>query len=182
MVVARPCQAYRLVAPRRRAVTGRSIHRDGHEALEQLGDRGRSETEIAVPALLLQREKPGFDEFAQVSAGGLRRNASGVGEFAGSQRPAIHEGQEHVRSCRVANQRGNFGNGGSADHRARITLDPYQSLRPRPKRLGVTAWPVRPTSGRHSSPGGNVAACRVKVKKIEHRLPYNQTLRAPGSW
>ena len=53
-------------------------------------------------------------------ARGLRRDARGIGEFAGGQRSAIHQGQEHVRSRRLANQRGDFGNEGSGDHRARI--------------------------------------------------------------
>jgi hypothetical protein len=114
--------AQRFVAPRRGAITGRSVHRDRHKTLEHLGDLGRGQAEVAVPALLLKREEPGSGELAQVRARRLRRDPSGIGELAGGQRSAGHQGQEHVRSRWIPNQRSDFGNEGPRHHAARIAL------------------------------------------------------------
>jgi hypothetical protein len=73
-----------------------------------------------VPTLLLEREKPGSDELAQVRACRLRRDPSGIGELARGQRSASHQGQEHVRSRWIPNQRGDLSNEGSRRHAVRI--------------------------------------------------------------
>jgi uncharacterized 2Fe-2S/4Fe-4S cluster protein (DUF4445 family) len=57
-----------------------------------------------MPALRLLFVQPGVDHLRQVPAGGLRRDVSHPGEFAGGQRAAVHQFDQHGNcSCGACN-------------------------------------------------------------------------------
>ncbi len=82
---------------------------NGHDSVEHLGDPGRREAEVAVPAVPYRRNQSRLGELRQMRARGLRRNTRGIGQFGGGKGSAIEKCREHGRSCRLSDQPSNLG-------------------------------------------------------------------------
>lgn len=93
---------------------------NGHDSVEHLGDPGRREAEVAVPAGPYRRNQSRLGEFRQMGAGGLRRDTRSMGQFGGGKGAAIEKRREHGRSCRLSDQASNLGYQWPGNHRRNV--------------------------------------------------------------
>src|SRR6185437_11228995 len=149
MVVAGARVAQRRVEPAGRPMARRAVDRNGHDSLDHAADRRRRQPVVAVPTLLLWHQQPRLGQLGEMAAGGLRRDAGGIGELAGGEGAPVHQGAQHIGTGRVADQRGDLGDLHAFAHASDPSADLPSRLRPtlrsRPKRFTRTAAIPGPT-------------------------------------
>jgi hypothetical protein len=74
------------------------------------------QTEIAVPPLAFDRDKPGVFKFGEMPAGGREHEARFLGKLGCRERGTGHQRHEHVGTGRIADQRGDDRDVGSFLH------------------------------------------------------------------
>ena len=72
-------------------VAGRCRRVDGAEGLEQLGDVGTGEPEVAMAALTLDRHEPCIEQARQVLAGRGRRDADQSSQLTARPSPVVDQ-------------------------------------------------------------------------------------------
>jgi NIPSNAP len=93
---------------------------DAHQRLEQPGDILIGETVIAVTTLLLHGYERRIEELGQVRAHRLFGHAGNRRQFTRRQRPITYQGGEHIRTRRIAEQRGDARDVGTIFHSSTI--------------------------------------------------------------
>ena len=113
MVVAGARRAQLIVAVPARPITLRSVGRDDHDALDHARDlaASRAGSSNAGPCLVSE-SKVRLPQLGEMLARRLRRHAGDVSKLARRQRASVDQRHQNVGARRIADQRGNFGDGG----------------------------------------------------------------------
>ncbi len=118
VIVTGASDPHRVIELRRRAMPRWRISHHCHDTFQHLGNTVGGNTVVTVPALLDASNQPTLAELAEMTAGGLRRHAGGVGKFGRCERPASHQGRENIGTRWVTDQRRDFSDTNVGGHRS----------------------------------------------------------------
>ena len=104
-----------IISERRRAVWGK-FRGEGVHAVEEFGDLRGGKCEVAVAAHLGCGDKARLRQFGKVFAGRAGGDACGARKVGGRGHFRGLQAEQHVCTCGIADQEGDFGDGDNTRH------------------------------------------------------------------
>jgi len=85
-----------------------------------VADTRSRQAEVPVTALALHGQQSSPEEFREMTACGLRRDASFIRKFFGRTRPSVHQRREHSRASGVGDEGGHTREGQVCIHSSMV--------------------------------------------------------------